>query len=642
MYGYEPEEIINQHLLNFVDPRDHGKTQQAIHQMFADKFTGAAEYRGIKSDGQTVHIEANGEFIRNNSGTPQKMTFVTRDISKRKEAEAKLKQSEKRLRKIVEQTQTVIWEVDAEGLYTYISPVVKSAWGYSPEELTGKMHFYDLHPAENREEFKNAALNVFASKLSFTKLENSILAKDGRLLRLETNGVPILDDKNKLTGYLGSDNDITAREKAEMEIRNLNAQLEEKIVERTQQLLTTNKSLATEIEERKKIETELYLAKNLAEKANMAKSEFLSRMSHELRTPMNSILGFAQLLEMGEPNKTQLKRVHHILKSGKHLLNLINEVLDITRIESGGLMLSVEPVQTGPVINEIIDSIMPQATEKQVHVSLKNSPANQLFVSSDRQRLKQVLINLLDNAVKYNKVGGLVTVETELISPEDEPMPFVRISITDTGRGIHPDDTSKLFNPFERIGAEATGEEGSGLGLTVVKKLITAMDGRIGIESTPNEGSTFWIELPQIESQLETAGLHFDSCHTESENKKGTILYIEDNQPNIELIEQILISHRTNINLVTTMNGQEAVELAKKVKPNLILLDLNLPDIHGYEVIRKLKENLTIRDIPVVVVSADAMKSQIERLKNAGAVDYLTKPLNIPVFLDVIDQYIPG
>ncbi|MBV5312354.1 MAG: ABC transporter substrate-binding protein [Prolixibacteraceae bacterium] len=639
LFDYNTDEILHQPLLKYIHPADHQRAMKNIHLMFAGNFTGAAEYKGIKSDGQTFYIEVNAEFIRNINGSPEKMIFVTRDVSDRKAAEEKLQQNEERFRQIVEQSQTIIWEVDAEGLLTYISPVVKSEWGYSPEELVGKLHFYDLHPIENQEKFKNAALSVFENKKPFSKLENPIISKNGETVWVETNGVPILDENQNLLGYRGSDNDITVRRKAEMEIREWNTNLEAKVAERTSLLIYSNKKLLNEIEERKRAENEMQIAKNEAEQANLAKSEFLSRMSHELRTPMNSILGFAQLLEMSELNKSQQKGVQLIMKGGKHLLHLINEVLDITKIEAGGLSLSVEPVQTGPVIAEIIESIRPQASQKQVTVSLKDSPTNRLFISSDQQRLKQILINLIDNAVKYNKVGGSVLVETELVSSQDDNSKHIRISVTDTGRGIHPDDTSKLFQPFERIGAEITGAEGSGLGLTVVKKLITAMNGRIGIESTPNEGSRFWIDLPQIEGQMETAGLRYDSLHSEAEVVKGTILYIEDNQPNIDLIEQILTYQRSNIKLVTTMHGMETLKLAIEFKPNLILLDLNLPDIHGSEVIQQLKENPLTKAVPVVIVSADAMPSQLENLKRLGAVQYLTKPLDVLAFLNVIDQF---
>lgn len=396
-----------------------------------------------------------------------------------------------------------------------------------------------------------------------------------------------------------------------------------------------------DVTEEKKAQHELMNARNEAEQANMAKSEFLSRMSHELRTPMNSILGFAQLLEMGELNPGQKKGVNHILKSGRHLLDLINEVLDISRIEAGRLSLSLEPVLLNAVIPEMIDIIRPQATERMIGIELTDSPSNHLFVKSDQQRLKQVLLNLLNNAIKYNRKNGLVRVSVNLGPENRNGVPMVRISITDTGMGIAESDLSKLFKPFERIGAEKTETEGTGLGLSVVKKLIEVMNGNLGVESTLNQGSTFWIELPLIESQMQNFYKHNPTLPGGTKVVgAGTILYIEDNVSNIDLVEQIISNHRENAQLVTTMHGLQAVKLAIDYQPRLILLDLNLPDIHGSQVLKNLLDEELTRHIPVVVISADAMPQQLERLKKAGARDYLTKPLEVNEFLRIVDQYL--
>ncbi|MEI6901434.1 MAG: HAMP domain-containing sensor histidine kinase, partial [Bacteroidota bacterium] len=232
------------------------------------------------------------------------------------------------------------------------------------------------------------------------------------------------------------------------------------------------------------------------ERSNLAKSKFLSRISHELRTPMNAILGFAQLLNMSDLTPTNTKGVKHILNSGWHLLDLINEVLDISSIEEGRISLSPEPVQLRDFILEMIDLITPDAEKRNVKTELESSPGNDLFVKADRLRLKQVLLNLISNAVKYNREGGSVMIQSELRHTETPGNSFVRISISDTGIGISPENLPKLFQPFERIGAEKTETEGTGLGLTVVKKLMDVMGGDVGVESAPNEGSTFWIELP--------------------------------------------------------------------------------------------------------------------------------------------------
>ncbi len=390
----------------------------------------------------------------------------------------------------------------------------------------------------------------------------------------------------------------------------------------------------------KDAEKEMQKARMEAEKANLAKSEFLSRMSHELRTPMNSILGFAQLLVMSGLNSSQNKGVKHILQSGKHLLDLINEVLDISRIESGNISLSLEPIQVSSVIQETIEIAMPLANKLQLKIDVEGAIEKPVFVKSDRQRMKQVLINLINNAIKYNKVGGSIYLKTELMPENSEGISLVRISVTDTGLGISAEDIPKLFMPFERIGADKSITEGSGLGLTVVKKIMEALGGTIGVESVLGEGSTFWFELPLIESPLENMKKNgnLTDLETNLALNKGTILYIEDNDSNIELVVQIISSQRSKINLITKIYGKQAVPLAIEYQPDLILLDLDLPDIHGSEVLKRLQAEEKTRGIPVIIISADAGPKQIEKLLKAGAKNYLTKPLDIIDFLKVIDE----
>jgi len=261
-------------------------------------------------------------------------------------------------------------------------------------------------------------------------------------------------------------------------------------------------------------------------------------------------------------------------------------------------------------------------------------------VKADHHRLMQVLLNLINNAIKYNYEGGSVKIKTELQQAVTPAMSFVRISVSDTGPGINPEFIGKLFLPFERIGAEKTGIEGSGLGLMVVKKLMDAMGGNVGVESVPGEGSTFWIELPHVEDQEILADqTERRSVHKEMITEKAaTILYIEDNASNTELVEQILLNHRSYIHLVSNSKGSKAVSLAIEYAPDLILLDLDLPDIQGFEVIKLLQTEEKTKEIPVVVISADAMPQQIEKLMNAGAINYLTKPLDVVEFLKALDE----
>ena len=370
--------------------------------------------------------------------------------------------------------------------------------------------------------------------------------------------------------------------------------------------------------------------------ASRAKSEFLSRMSHELRTPLNAILGFAQLLEMDHLTSEQHESVEQILKAGRHLLDLINEVLDIARIEAGRLTVSIESVSVKEVIQEGLDLVAPLAVARQIQLKVEATGFSDRFIFVDRQRLKQVLLNLLSNAVKYNRPGGAVT-----LSYAEVEGGRLRINVSDTGPGIPPDRLGQLFTPFERLGADQTGIEGTGLGLALSKRLVEAMRGTLGVDSTVGRGSTFWMEFPlSVEErpaeQLAAEGPRPAEVATAARGT-FTVLYIEDNLSNLELIQRLL-SRRPEIKLLSAMQGRLGLDLAREHRPDLILLDVHLPDVPGMEMLRLLREDPKTRHIAVVVVSADALSTQIKRMVDAGARAYLTKPLEVRKFLDVVDE----
>lgn len=418
----------------------------------------------------------------------------------------------------------------------------------------------------------------------------------------------------------------TERSHAQQEVMRLNEQLEQRVDERTLQLALANAELANANEE--------------ARSANQAKSAFLSSMSHELRTPLNAILGFAQILTSNTlPSTLEQKKefANHILKSGRHLLTLINEILDLAKVESGTITLSMEPVALADILLECRTMIEPIAATRKVRVLFPD--VDGAVVMADRTRLKQVMLNLLSNAVKYNRDEGAVVLTCDQTTPTR-----MRLSIQDTGNGLNPEQVASLFQPFNRLGQESGAQEGTGIGLVVTKRLVELMGGEIGVTSSPGVGSVFWIELastaPRTSSLAERAapaGSGSTASAAESDIAPRLLLYVEDNPANLRLVEEI-VAFRRDLRLLSAHDGHLGLQLARAHRPDIILMDLNLPGMSGFEVLRQLGADPETADIPVIALTANAMPRDIERGVAAGFHRYLTKPIDIEKFTEAINS----
>jgi signal transduction histidine kinase/ActR/RegA family two-component response regulator len=394
--------------------------------------------------------------------------------------------------------------------------------------------------------------------------------------------------------------------------------------------------IGTDNSTRKLVESELHAALTAADKANLAKSDFLSSMSHELRTPLNAILGFGQLLESGLPAPTavQKRSIEHILKAGWYLLELINEILDLALIESGKLTLSNEPVSLAEVIAECQAMVEPQARSRGIRMEFPLLAAPR-FIVADRTRLKQVLINILFNAIKYNRADGSVTVEAMPAAAGG-----IRISVRDTGLGLAPEQLGQLFQPFNRLGRESGPEEGTGIGLVVTKRLVDLMGGAMGADSVVGVGSTFWCEFHVAAAPQFMAAPAGDAEAARPALPHGTpqrtLLYVEDNPANLELVGQ-LIERRGDLRMMSAADGMQGVECALANLPDVILMDINLPGINGTDAMQLLRANPSTAHIPIIALSANAIPRDIERGLEAGFFNYITKPIKVAEFMNALD-----
>ncbi len=491
-----------------------------------------------------------------------------------------------------------VFGVDLEGITMFANPAAEVMLGYGPGELFNKhQHQLTHHSRADKTPYPEDECPIYSTfndgKVHHVQ-DEVFWKKDGSCFPVEYVSNPIMEN-GKLAGAVVTFKDITSR---------------------------------------KQQEKDLIGAKEEAEKANHTKSEFLARMSHELRTPMNAILGFGQLLKLSKRDslsKLQADSVDRILNAGNHLLELIDDVLDLSRIEAGGMSLSIEVVELDPLIESVLSLIEPQAIE--ANVVIDNNIDTNPCVLADQTRLKQVFLNLVSNAVKYNRVEGKVTLSCQTISNDR-----ICISVSDTGQGIPAEKQNQLFQPFNRLGAQGTEIEGTGIGLTITKHLVELMDGSITVESTLGKGSCFTIELPMTKSaELESPPATSATSVESIAEGECSILYVEDNLDNLALVQAIL-AQQANIKLISATRAHKGIELALTHRPQLILMDINLPDMSGLEALKRLQSIEETQDIPVIAVSANAMQKDIDYATALGFSNYIVKPINIPIFLNAIED----
>ncbi|AZF10830.1 Sensory box histidine kinase/response regulator [Pseudomonas sp. R2-37-08W] len=515
------------------------------------------------------------------------------------ERERALRDNEERLRLIIDGVKDYgIFALDTAGHVTSWNNGAQRIKGYTEQEIIGQ-HFSLFYLPEECPQHPDLALREATRNGDYTE-EGWRCRKDGTRFWASVVITAQHDATGALRGFSKITRDITDRRAAEIALRT---------------------------------------AREEAERASRAKSEFLSRMSHELRTPLNSILGFAQLLDMDVP-KAQQANVGHILRAGQHLLTLINEVLDIAKIEAGSLALNIAPIPLASALQEALTLVSPMAADAGVQLQPLPALAADTGIVADRQRLTQVLLNLLSNAIKYNRRDGQVSLEIGIQGQR------ISVSVCDTGNGIAADHIGQLFKPFERLGADPN-VEGSGLGLALSKSLLENMDGQLKVQSQPGIGSRFTLELPFVRMAHAHSGAT-PGIEPELERPapvvstfQGKVLCIEDNLSSLALIETLL-QRRPGIRLLSSMQGQLGLDLAAQHAPQLILLDVALPDIDGLKVLQRLRQSPISRDTPVLMITADASDLTRQALLKAGATAVLNKPINVPGFLAHLDQAFPG
>ncbi len=612
IFDYPAEEVIGQNIKMLMTEPDQSQYERHLKKY---KKTGRSAILGVrrvvtgrKKEGTAFSLELSvNETIVDNK---RLFTGLLRDLTEQEKYERELAETRKTRDELLNRYHLIlnaagegVCGLDINGNTTFINPAAQRMLGYTEKELIGKSQ-HDLihHSKAEGQPYPVEECPIFATFKDgkIHHVDDEVLwKKDGTSFPVEYISTPI-SEGGRLVGAVVTFRDITARKQAEQE---------------------------------------LIQARDEAERANQAKSQFLSQMSHELRTPLNAILGFSQLIDTNpkEPlTASQQQGVGEILKAGRHLLDLINEILDLARIETGNLSLSIEDINLNDLVEELLTLSLPLAKNKNIELYNYVSLEGELYIRADRVRLKQVLLNLMSNAIKYNNVNGSVK-----LNARESIDGMIEISISDTGQGISQDNLPNLFQPFNRLGSEHSTIEGTGIGLTITKQLIECMDGSIRVESKLKEGSVFTITVPKGEKDLASEEFFLEPVLKDTEKgkekKKYVILYVEDNPANLNLVRH-LFRRRSDVELLAAPDAKLGIELAQAHRPDLILMDINLPGMDGTTAMKYLQNKPETQDIPVVAISANAMPRDVKQGLAAGFCDYLTKPLDVAEFHRVVAE----
>jgi PAS domain S-box-containing protein len=616
MLGWSEEELRSRPFIEFVHDDDVARTRAESKRLKSDEYRTLVfenRYR-CKGGGYRTLLWSARSVVEQ-----ERLIYASgRDITESKAAQEELRGSERFLDLVLENLPNMVFVKDAEELrLVRLNRAGEALLGVPREELIGKSD-HDLYPEQEADRFvaqDRAALAV-GGIVDIPDETIQTVANGSRVLH--TRKIAIRDEDGEPRYVLGISEDVTDRRRAERSADAAHAEIE---------------------------------------RANQSKNQFLSRMSHELRTPLDAVIDFGRLLALDNVNAGQNEADEQIVKPGRHLLELIDEMLDISRIESGRASLSLEPVHLGSVLTDALSLIRPLADEKHVRLICDPAEPGDLHALADQQRLKQVLINLLSNAVKYNRDGGEVGVRCRTL--EDGQ---VEIAVSDTGRGMTAAQVARLFEPFDRLGADGSGIEGTGLGLSLSRGLVQAIGGTIAAESEPGVGTTMRLCLSRAEQPHDvapwatraprrdrrraeqprevdddvapwTAGAPQPECRT--------IVHVDAKVSSLKLVDRLLARFPT-VRLIPAMKGGLALELVREHQPDLVLLDLQLADLHGRQVLQQLKRDPFTAEIPVVVLSADATPAQFERLLSEGAAGCLTKPIDVEKLLDTVHRSVPS